>query len=231
MISNHKKQKKMEKLDYKILVDSVSLLGDLNVPDSASGLVIFAHGSGSSRFSPRNKMLATALQEHGIGTFLFDLLTEEEDRVYENRFTIDLLTQRLIAVTQWLMQYEEIQLVPIAYFGASTGASAALNAAAFFKETIKAVVSRAGRSDLAISELPNVTAPTLLIVGSLDVPLISMNKLALEKLNCQKEMHIVYGATHLFGEPGKLEEVGQLAINWFQKYLTEPESFEKIESL
>lgn len=221
----------MEKLDLNIPVDSVILKGDLTVPDKAIGIVIFAHGSGSSRFSTRNKMVSELLQKENIGTFLFDLLTEEEDRVYENRFNIDLLTSRLIDVTEWVLDNKETKKFPIAYFGASTGAASALKAAAFFENTIKAVVSRGGRPDLAIQELPMVTAPTLLIVGGLDVPVISMNKMAFEKLESVKEMQIVYGATHLFEESGKLIEVANLAINWYKKYLVQPKTTKKIKSL
>jgi pimeloyl-ACP methyl ester carboxylesterase len=221
----------MEKLDLNIPVDSVILKGDLTIPDKAIGIVIFAHGSGSSRFSTRNKMVAELLQKENIGTFLFDLLTEEEDRVYENRFNIDLLTSRLIDVTEWVLDNKETKKFPIAYFGASTGAASALKAAAFFENTIKAVVSRGGRPDLAVQELPMVTAPTLLIVGGLDVPVISMNKMAFEKLESVKEMQIVYGATHLFEESGKLIEVANLAINWYKKYLVQPKTTKKIKSL
>jgi len=221
----------MEKLDLNIPVDSVILKGDLTVPDKAIGIVIFAHGSGSSRFSTRNKMVSELLQKENIGTFLFDLLTEEEDRVYENRFNIDLLTSRLIDVTEWVLDNKETKKFPIAYFGASTGATSALKAAAFFENTIKAVVSRGGRPDLAVQELPMVTAPTLLIVGGLDVPVISMNKMAFEKLESVKEMQIVYGATHLFEESGKLIEVANLAINWYKKYLVQPKTTKKIKSL
>jgi pimeloyl-ACP methyl ester carboxylesterase len=221
----------MEKLDLNIPVDSIILKGDLIVPEQAIGVVIFAHGSGSSRFSARNKMVAESLQKEKIGTFLFDLLTEEEDHVYENRFNIDLLTSRLIAVTQWLLENKDTEKFDLAYFGASTGAASALKAAAFFTNTIKAVVSRGGRPDLAVQELPMVTAPTLLIVGGFDVPVISMNKLALEKLESEKEMQIVYGATHLFEEPSKLEEVASLAINWYKKYLVKPKTTKIIESL
>lgn len=221
----------MKKLELNIPVDSVILKGDLNIPDKAIGIVIFAHGSGSSRFSSRNKMVAELLQKENIGTFLFDLLTEEEDRVYENRFNIDLLTSRLIEVTEWFIDNKETKKFPVAYFGASTGAASALKAAAFFENTIKAVVSRGGRPDLAVQELSMVTAPTLLIVGGLDVPVISMNKMALEKLESVKEMQIVYGATHLFEEPGKLVEVAKLAVNWYKKYLIKPKTIKKIKSL
>jgi dienelactone hydrolase len=210
----------MEKLDLDIPLASVTLKGDLMVPENATGIVIFSHGSGSSRFSSRNKMVAELIQQHHIGTFLFDLLTEEEDEINENRFNIDLLSDRLIATTKWLMEQENTKELPIGYFGASTGAASALQAAAYFKEKIKAVVSRGGRPDLAISNLPHVTAPTLLIVGSLDTPVISMNKMAYDTLEAPKEMKIVQAATHLFEEPGKLQEVADLAIDWYKKYLT-----------
>ncbi|RBN51873.1 dienelactone hydrolase family protein [Flavobacterium psychrolimnae] len=210
----------MEKLDLDIPLASVTLKGDLIVPENATGIVIFSHGSGSSRFSSRNKMVAELIQQHHIGTFLFDLLTEEEDEINENRFNIDLLSDRLIATTQWLMEQESTKELPIGYFGASTGAASALRAAAHFKQKIKAVVSRGGRPDLAISDLPQVTAPTLLIVGSLDTPVISMNKMAYDTLEAPKEMKIVEAATHLFEEPGKLQQVADLAIDWYKKYLT-----------
>jgi putative phosphoribosyl transferase len=210
----------MEKLDLDIPLESVTLKGDLIVPENATGIVIFSHGSGSSRFSSRNKMVAELIQQHHIGTFLFDLLTEEEDEINENRFNIDLLSDRLIATTQWLMEQESTKELLIGYFGASTGAASALRAAAHFKEKIKAVVSRGGRPDLAISDLPQVTAPTLLIVGSLDTPVISMNKMAYDTLEAPKEMKIVEAATHLFEEPGKLQQVADLAIDWYKKHLT-----------
>jgi putative phosphoribosyl transferase len=209
----------MEKLDLDIPLASVTLKGDLIVPENATGIVIFSHGSGSSRFSSRNKMVAELILQHHIGTFLFDLLTEEEDEINENRFNIDLLSERLIATTQWLMEQESTKELPIGYFGASTGAASALRAAAHFKQKIKAVVSRGGRPDLAISDLPQVTAPTLLIVGSLDTPVITMNKMAYDTLEAPKEMKIVEAATHLFEEPGKLQEVADFAIDWYKKYL------------
>ncbi|MBG6185951.1 dienelactone hydrolase family protein [Flavobacterium sp. CAN_S2] len=210
----------MEKLDLDIPLASVTLKGDLIVPENATGIVIFSHGSGSSRFSSRNKMVAELIQQYHIGTFLFDLLTEEEDEINENRFNIDLLSERLIATTQWLMEQESTKELPIGYFGASTGAASALRAAAHFKQKIKAVVSRGGRPDLAISDLPQVTAPTLLIVGSLDTPVITMNKMAYDTLEAPKEIKIVEAATHLFEEPGKLQEVADLAIDWYKKHLT-----------
>ncbi len=209
----------MKKLEIDIPSSSATSKGDLIIPEKAIGIVVFSHGSGSSRLSSRNRMVAAEIQKQNIGTLLFDLLTEEEDQIYENRFNIDLLSNRLIETTEWLLQYKDTKNLPIGYFGASTGAASALKAAAFFGKTIKAVVSRGGRPDLAITELPLVTAPTLLIVGGLDVPVIGMNKLAFDELERIKEMKIIPGATHLFEEAGKLLEVSDLAIDWYQKYL------------
>lgn len=210
----------MEKLDLDIPLSSVTLKGDLIIPENAIGIIVFSHGSGSSRFSSRNRMVAELIQQQKIGTFLFDLLTEEEDRIYENRFNIDLLSIRLIETTLWLMSNKGAKNLPIGYFGASTGAASALRAAAHFGKKIKAVVSRGGRPDLTITELPLVTAPTLLIVGGEDVPVIGMNKMAYDELGSVKEMKIIPGATHLFEEPGKLQEVADLAIVWYKRYLT-----------
>jgi len=210
----------MKKSDIDIPLSEVTLKGDLVVPENAIGIVIFSHGSGSSRFSSRNRMVAELIQQHNIGTFLFDLLTEEEDRIYENRFNIELLASRLIETTNWLMNNKSTKGLPISYFGASTGAASALMAAAHFGKSIKAIVSRGGRPDLAMNELALVTAPTLLIVGGLDVPVIGMNKMAFAQLECIKEIKIIPGATHLFEEPGKLTEVADLAISWYKTYLT-----------
>jgi putative phosphoribosyl transferase len=209
----------MKKLEINIPLTSVTLKGDLVIPENATGIVVFSHGSGSSRFSTRNKMVAELIQKQNIGTLLFDQLTEEEDKVYENRFNIDLLVSRLIETTEWLMEYDEVKGLPIGYFGASTGAASALRAAAYFGETIKAVVSRGGRPDLALSALHQVTAPTLLIVGGMDVPVIGMNKMAYDELHSVKEMKIVPGASHLFEEAGKLLEVASLAIIWYKRHL------------
>ncbi|MBP6182146.1 dienelactone hydrolase family protein [Flavobacterium sp.] len=213
----------MKKFEIDIPLSSVTLKGDLVVPENASGIIVFSHGSGSSRFSSRNTLVAEHIQQQKIGTFLFDLLTEEEDQIYENRFNIDLLTNRLIETTLWLMAHKGLKNLPIGYFGASTGAASALRAAAHFGKKIKAVVSRGGRPDLAITELPSVTAPTLLIVGGEDVPVIGMNKMAYDELQSVKEMKIIPGATHLFEEPGKLLEVADLAIDWYKRYLTKKE--------
>ena len=210
----------MKKFDLDIPLSGITLKGDLVIPEKATGIVVFSHGSGSSRFSPRNRMVAELIQKQNIATFMFDLLTEEEDHINENRFNIDLLTYRLIETTQWLMEHEDTKSLLVGYFGASTGAASALRAAAHFREAIKAVVSRGGRPDLTLTELPLVTAPTLLIVGGLDTPVIPMNKMAYDKLESVKDMKIVEGATHLFEEPGKLLEVADLAIDWYKKYLT-----------
>jgi len=208
----------MKREEISIPLASVTLKGELVLPENALGIVVFSHGSGSSRFSPRNKMVAELIQQHGMGTLLFDLLTEQEDRIYENRFNIDLLVSRLIEATEWLMHNVETQEFSVAYFGASTGAASALRAAAYFEKKIKAVVSRGGRPDLALNALSMVTAPTLLIVGQLDVPVIQMNKQAFDQLHCVKEMKIISGATHLFEEPGKLIEVAEMAISWYKEY-------------
>lgn len=211
------------KREIDIPLSSVTLKGELVLPENAIGIVVFSHGSGSSRFSPRNKMVGELMQQHGIGTLLFDLLTEEEDQIYENRFNIDLLVSRLIDATEWLMQYKDTKKLPLGYFGASTGAASALRAAAYFGKNVKAVVSRGGRPDLALNALPMVTAPTLLIVGQLDVPVIKMNKLAFDQLKSEKEMKIIPGATHLFEEPGKLMEVSDMAIAWYKEHLVKKE--------
>lgn len=190
------------------------LNGDLALPKGAKGLIIFAHGSGSSHHSPRNRQVAAILQNQGFATLLFDLLTPEEERNEmggEYRFNIELLASRLVLVTQW-MKKRNPQL-KIGYFGASTGAAAALKAS--LKTAVVAIVSRGGRPDLATQALASVQAPTLLIVGGLDEPVLSMNREALEQMHYETRLAIVEGATHLFEEPGKLEEVAQLAADWF----------------
>ncbi|WP_367773967.1 dienelactone hydrolase family protein [Flavobacterium sp. WC2421] len=209
----------MKKLEINIPLTSVTLKGDLVIPENAIGIVVFSHGSGSSRLSPRNRMVAELLQKQNIGTLLFDLLTLEEDEVYRNRFNIDLLAGRLIETTEWLMTYSYVKNMPIGYFGASTGAASALRAAAYFGNLIQSVVSRGGRPDLALGVLHQVTAPTLLIVGGMDVPVIEMNKIAFDELEAIKEMKIVPGASHLFAEPEKLIEVANLAAVWYKKHL------------
>lgn len=199
--------------------EGVVLDGELAVPDGARGVVVFAHGSGSSRHSPRNQFVARALREAGLGTLLFDLLTEREDRVYETRFDIELLAGRLVAATAWLARESRAKGLSIGYFGASTGAAAALIAAARLGSGIGAVVSRGGRPDMAETALDRVNAPTLLIVGGLDDMVIDLNRQAYEHLRCEKQLVIVPGATHLFEEPGTLEEVARLATRWFVRWL------------
>jgi dienelactone hydrolase len=207
-------------LDLQIPVRNFLLRGDLIVPDSVLGLVLFAHGSGSGRKSSRNRYVASILQKHRIGTLLFDLLTEQEEildaRTAQLRFDIPLLAQRLIHVTDWLRSSKlPDHPIHLGYFGASTGAAAALIAAAHFGSAVSAVVSRGGRPDLAGSALPEVTAPTLLIVGGHDYPVIEMNSTAFSRLRCEKKMEIIPGATHLFEETGTLESVSTLAASWF----------------
>ena len=202
---------------------SVKLQGMLTIPEKAQGIVIFAHGSGSGRFSPRNQFVAKELQKANFATLLIDLLTQEEERIDEItrnlRFDIALLTKRLGHVAEWVSKNSETKALKIGYFGASTGAAAALLSQAEKQELISAVVSRGGRPDLAGYWLAKVTAPTLLIVGENDLEVIELNKEAYDLLNCEKELEIVPGATHLFEEKGKLEEVAKLAQLWFEKYL------------
>lgn len=209
-------------INYKnilIPVHNVELKGRLRIANNQKGLVIFSHGSGSGRLSSRNNYVADFLQFQGFSSLLFDLLTEHEDMIYDNRFDINLLSQRLIKVTQWIFKHEEVIDQPIGYFGASTGAASALYAAAHLQDKIKAIVSRGGRPDLAMPILHEIKAPTLLIVGGDDQPVIHLNQKAYNELDCIKNMEIVEGATHLFGEPGKLEQVAELSTNWFEIYL------------
>lgn len=209
--------------EVQIKIGSALLNGELTIPEKAAGVVLFAHGSGSSRYSPRNQYVARVIRESGVGTLLFDLLTPEEERIdnftREFRFDIDLLACRLIGSTKWLEGHAEASRLCPGYFGSSTGGAAALIAAAELAEIVGAVVSRGGRPDLAGDALHRVKAPTLLIVGGLDGPVITMNKDAYAQLRCVKELTIVPGATHLFEEPGKLEEVASLAAKWFVKHL------------
>src|SRR6266478_9416236 len=199
------------------------LSGNLTIPDNAVGLVLFAHGSGSSRHSPRNQFVAHTLNDAGLAALLFDLLTPEEEATdmytREHRFNIGLLAERLVYATQWAKQQEQTRNLRISYFGSSTGAAAALVAAAEIPQDFGAIVSRGGRPDLAGDALPKVQAPTLLIVGGNDYPVIEMNKAALARMQCEKELKIVTGATHLFEEPGTLEQVASLAAEWLQRHL------------
>jgi dienelactone hydrolase len=197
----------------------VTLEGNLAVPESARAAVIFAHGSGSSRHSPRNRFVAGVLQEAGIGTLLFDLLTREEDRVYENRFNIELLTERLRLATLWLRRQPQVKGFSLGYFGASTGTASALRAAADLGMQIGAVVSRGGRPDLAFEALPRIQAPVLLIVGGNDPVVIDLNRRAYGMIPAEKHLEIIPGATHLFEERGALEEVARLAADWFKRRL------------
>jgi putative phosphoribosyl transferase len=198
----------------KIPLDDIELEGTLKLPSFPKGIVLFAHGSGSSRFSPRNNFVADYLFEKGLASLLTDLLTKKEDEVYETRFNIPLLTKRLLHVANWVAK---TQPMPLGLFGASTGAAAALEAAAVLGNQVQAVVSRGGRPDLAMGSLNRVVAPTLLIVGGADDVVIVLNQGAFEQLQCPKKLEIVPHATHLFEEPGCLEEVARLAASWFLK--------------
>ncbi len=202
-----------------IPVNGITLEGALVIPAGCSSIVLFAHGSGSSRHSPRNNFVARVLQDLGLGTLLLDLLTREEDARYENRFDIDLLTWRLERATQWVMEQPRSESLNIGYFGASTGAAAALQAAATFSDSIGAVVSRGGRPDLAMAALAKVEAPTLLIIGGLDYEVLELNRRAYQRLKTEKHLEIVPGATHLFEEPGTLPEAARLAGQWFKRHL------------
>jgi dienelactone hydrolase len=203
---------------------SVTLEGSMAIPEAAEGICLFAHGSGSSRHSPRNRYVARELQEGGLATLLIDLLTAAEEeadkRTGHLRFDIDLLARRLIGATDWLLQHAETERLDIGYFGASTGAAAALIAAVERSEAVGAVVSRGGRADLAGAILSRVTAPVLLIVGGDDLQVIELNRQALDQLPGEKRLEIIPGASHLFEEPGALEAVARLARHWFQQYLT-----------
>ena len=207
--------------DVHIRSGDMQLEGDLSIPEDAQGVVLFAHGSGSSRHSPRNQFVARTIREAGVGTLLFDLLTKEEEAVDMHtahlRFDIGLLATRLIDATYWIKG--ELDYLNVGYFGSSTGGGAALVAAAQLADTVGAVVSRGGRPDLAGDALSQVQSATLLVVGGLDYRVIEMNRAALARLRCEKEMKIVPGATHLFEEPGTLEQVADVAAEWFQKHL------------
>lgn len=206
--------------DIDILVGhGVTVKGNLNLPEGSRSLVIFSHGSGSSRFSSRNKFVADVLNTHKIGTLLIDLLTIEEDQEYGNRFNIDMLASRLVDVTRFMQEFPSTEGFSIGYFGASTGAASAIKAAAQLQDEIKAVVSRGGRPDLAQGALGKIKSPTLLLVGSLDQEVMILNRKALAVLGCEKKIIIVEGASHLFEEKGKLKEVAEHASSWFMLYL------------
>ena len=200
-------------------LDGITVEGILNMPDDAEDLIIFSHGSGSSRFSARNNFIAQHLQKRGLGTFLFDLLTRSEDEVYSNRFDIELLSRRLVLATMQLKKLPASKNLEIGFFGASTGAASAIKAATLLPNLIKAVVSRGGRPDLVPGDLPHLKAPTLLIVGGLDNEVLSLNEQAYRNIPALKSLKIVKGATHLFEEPGALEEVARLSGDWFVRHM------------
>ncbi|WP_247002377.1 dienelactone hydrolase family protein [Halosolutus gelatinilyticus] len=203
-----------------IAVDDVTLEGELVVPADAGGLVVFAHGSGSSRHSPRNNFVAETLRKRGLGTLLFDLLTEDEDRHRENRFDIPLLTDRLVAATAWARDRNDLSAdLPIGYFGASTGAAAALRGAARSETDVDAVVSRGGRVDMAEDAIGDVTAATLFIVGGEDDSVLELNREVYDALSCEKDLRVIEGAGHLFQGEGELEAVADHAADWFATHL------------
>jgi putative phosphoribosyl transferase len=212
----------------RIPLDGASIEGNLHVPANAGGVVLFAHGSGSSRFSPRNQYVAGVLNEAGFATLLIDLLTRDEEeidlRTRQFRFDIDLLTERLIGAAEWLKGNPQTRMLRIGLFGSSTGAAAALIAAAKLVDDVGAVVSRGGRPDLAMEYLAGVKAPTLFIVGGWDTVVIDLNQKAMNRLSAEKKLEVVPEATHLFEEPGKLEEVADLATAWFSKHLVKSSS-------
>jgi putative phosphoribosyl transferase len=209
--------------DVQIQIERAVLSGSLTIPENAIALVLFAHGSGSSRHSPRNQFVAHTINDAGLGTLLFDLLTQDEEATdtwtREHRFNVGLLGQRLVHATKWAKQQEETRDLRIGYFGSSTGAAAALVAATELPQDIGAVVSRGGRPDLAGDALPKVGAPTLLIVGGNDDIVIELNEMARDQMKCEVKLEIVPGATHLFEEPGALEKVAKLASDWFSLHL------------
>lgn len=204
--------------EVSIPVGEIRLKGELCIPEECMAIIIFSHGSGSSRLSKRNQFVAGYLQERGFGTLLFDLLTPEEDLFYINRFEIDMLQERLVSATSWLEKHPAARDKSMAYFGASTGAASALKAAAQLNN-IFAVVSRGGRPDLAMEDLPDIKAATLFIVGSLDSDVLQLNQKAFQKLTCEKRLEVVDGASHLFEESGKLEQVADLATTWFKSHI------------
>jgi putative phosphoribosyl transferase len=219
---------KPELSERSVQISPSGVIGDLTIPSNAQGIIIFAHGSGSSRLSSRNRFVAGVLQEAKFATLLLDLLTAEEEeldlRTRTLRFDIVLLANRLVQATTWLAENPSLGGLQVGYFGASTGAAAALIAAAQLPESTRAVVSRGGRPDLAGGVLRKVKAPTLLIVGGEDYTVIELNEKALNELHCEKKLEIVPGATHLFEEPGTLEQVAKLASNWFTHHLSTPGS-------
>ena len=203
-----------------IKINSISLKGNLRLADNSKGIILFSHGSGSSRLSIRNNYVANLLLQKGFSSLLFDLLTVSEDKDYSNRFDIELLTDRLLRVTKWIAKYDDTKQLPIGYFGSSTGAASALSAATQLKKSVKAIVSRGCRPDLAMPKLKDINAPTLLLVGGNDTAVIELNKKAQAAMSGICELKIIEGASHLFSESGKLEIVAKETIDWFDKYLT-----------
>ena len=216
MDNNSKNEKTISLTDGEKIIE-----GSLIIPPNAAGIVVFAHGSGSSRHSIRNNYVASVIRKKNIGTFLLDLLMPEEDSDYARRFDIDLLAHRLFIATKWLQEQTHTKNLRIGYFGASTGAAAAIQSAAETIDIVKAIVSRGGRPDLAMPYLDKITAPTLLVVGGNDGIVIELNIEAYKNLKCEKKLEIIEGATHLFEEPGTLEQVAVLAEKWFEKYLAD----------
>lgn len=216
MDNNSKNEKTISLTDGEKIIE-----GSLIIPPNAAGIVVFAHGSGSSRHSIRNNYVASVIRKKNIGTFLLDLLTPEEDSDYARRFDIDLLAHRLFIATKWLQEQTHTKNLRIGYFGASTGAAAAIQSAAETIDIVKAIVSRGGRPDLAMPYHDKITAPTLLVVGGNDGIVIELNIEAYKNLKCEKKLEIIEGATHLFEEPGTLEQVAVLAEKWFEKYLAD----------
>jgi putative phosphoribosyl transferase len=208
----------LRQFDIGISCSGLILNGNVVTPAEAKGLVIFAHGSGSSRLSPRNRLVAGQMHRKGLATLLFDLLTPEEARASALRFNIPLLTRRLAAATRWAQQQTELRKMSIGYFGASTGAAAAIAAASAIPE-IKAIVTRGGRADLAVDAALRIKSPTLLIVGDLDYPVVDWNREVFSRLSCTKDLSLIQGASHLFQEPGTLEQVAQQAATWFETHL------------
>lgn len=209
--------------EVSVPVGKSTIIGNLTIPSGADGIVLFAHGSGSGRFSTRNQYVARVLNEAGIGTFLVDLLTEEEEEADmetgEFRFNINLLAERLVSATEWIKKNPATKTLAVGYFGSSTGAAAALIAATRFPKDVRTIVSRGGRPDLAIQQLHKVHVPTLFIVGSRDTEVLELNKEAMARVPAEKRLEVIPGATHLFEEPGKLGEVAKLSAKWFSAHL------------
>lgn len=201
-------------------IDSILLEGFLHIPKKPQGIVLFVHGNGSSHLSSRNNFVAKILNQSHLATLLIDLLSPEEDQIYENRFDMDLITKRVTQIIAWIQQDPKLKSLSLGLFGASTGAAAALMTAAKNTQNIQAIVSRGGRPDLAFQELKHVKSPTLFIVGENDFSVLKWNQEAYNEISCEKKLEVIHGATHLFEEPGCLEHVASLATKWFTQYLT-----------